>query len=137
MANNKKMQVQKQQEQAQEQVFWQYIATDSEGVTIKVYNKSKQDELRKAVEAGSKKFAAEQHKKKQQLEAVKLVDVEAFDELVNKLMADDAVYVMAGKRTGRNLGVDYSKTSNKTSKKTSNKTDRPTQAIHVDAQFEF
>jgi len=156
MANNKKMQVQKQQEQAQdllqdiqqedllqeqaqEQVFWQYITADDEGVTIKVYNKAKQAELRKAVEDGNKKFAEEQQKKKQQLEAVKLADVEAFDTLVSKLIADDSVYVITGKRTGRNLGINYADKTNKTSKKTSNKTtvDRPAQAIHVDAQFEF
>ena len=131
------------QKQVQKQVFWQYIATDDEGVTIKVYNKAKQEELRALVEKADKKFAEEQQKKKQQIEATTLADVEAFDALVSKLIADDAVYVIAGKRTGRNLGIKYADKTNETSKKTSNKTsnkttvDRPAQAIHVDATFEF
>ena len=127
------------QKQVQKQVFWQYIATDDEGVTIKVYNKAKQEELRALVEKADKKFAEEQQKKKQQIEATTLADVEAFDALVSKLIDTDAIYVIAGKRTGRNLGIKYADKTNKTSKKTSNKTtvDRPAQAIHVDAQFEF
>jgi hypothetical protein len=127
------------QKQVQKQVFWQYITADDEGVTIKVYNKAKQQELQELVERADKKFAEEQQKKKQQIEATTLADVEAFDNLVSKLIADDSVYVITGKRTGRNLGINYADKTNKTSKKTSNKTtvDRPAQAIHVDAQFEF
>jgi len=127
------------QEQQTKQVFWQYIATDDEGVTIKVYNKAKQQELRELVERADKKLAKELEDKKKKVEAVTLEDVEAFDSMIEELVNSDAVYVKAGKMTGRNLQIDWDKVDkeNKQGTKQGTKQKKQLEAIRVDAQFEF
>lgn len=122
----------------QKQVFWQYIATDDEGVTIKIYNKAKQAELQALVEAGDAKLAKELEAKKKKVEATTLADVEEFDEMIATLVNTDAVYVKAGKMTGRNLQIDWDKVNdNNTNKKQGTKQKKQLEAIKVDATFEF
>ena len=121
-------------------VFWQYIATDDEGVTIKVYNKAKQQELRELVEKGDKKLAKELEDKKKKVEAVTMQDAEEFDNMVAELIDTDAVFVKAGKMTGRNLCVDWDKVngkSNNNTNKQGTKQKKQLEAIRVDATFEF
>ena len=127
------------QEQQTKQVFWQYISTDDEGVTIKVYNKAKQQELRELVEKGDKKLAKELEDKKKKVEAVTMQDAEEFDNMVAELIDTDAVFVKAGKMTGRNLCVDWDKVNgkrNNTENKQGTKK-KQLEAIRVDATFEF
>lgn len=122
----------------QKQVFWQYISTDDEGVTIKVYNKAKQAELQALVEKGDKKLAKELEDKKKKVEATTLTDVEEFDNMIATLVNTDAVYVKAGKMTGRNLEIDWNKIdkkNNSTKKQETKK--KQLEAIKVDATFEF
>ena len=128
------------QEQQTKQVFWQYISTDDEGVTIKVYNKAKQQELRELVEKGDKKLAKELEDKKKKVEAVTLEEAEEFDNMVAELVNTDAVFVKAGKMTGRNLCVDWDKVngkSNNNTNKQGTKQKKQLEAIRVDATFEF
>ena len=127
------------QKQVQKQVFWQYISTDDEGVTIKVYNKAKQQELRELVEKGDKKLAKELEDKKKKVEAVTMQDAEEFDNMVAELIDSDAVFVKAGKMTGRNLCIDWDKVNgeNNNSTKKQGKQKKQLEAIRVDAQFEF
>ena len=128
------------QEQQTKQVFWQYISTDDEGVTIKVYNKAKQQELRELVEKGDKKLAKELEDKKKKVEAVTMQDAEEFDNMVAELIDTDAVFVKAGKMTGRNLCVDWDKVngkSNNNTNKQGTKQKKQLEAIRVDATFEF
>ena len=128
------------QEQQTKQVFWQYIATDDEGITIKVYNKAKQQELQELVERADKKLAKELEDKKKRIEAVTLEEAEEFDNLVAELVNSDAVYVKAGKMTGRNLQIDWDKVDgkkNSTGTKQGTKQKKQLEAIRVDAQFEF
>lgn len=125
--------------ESKKQVFWQYIATDDEGVTIKIYNKAKQAELQALVEAGDAKLAKELEAKKKKVEAVTLEEAEEFDNLVAELVNTDAVYVKAGKMTGRNLVVDWDKLNknNNTENKQGTKQKKQLEAIKVDATFEF
>lgn len=124
--------------ESKKQVFWQYIATDDEGVTIKIYNKAKQAELQALVEAGDAKLAKELEAKKKKVEATTLADVEEFDEMIATLVNTDAVYVKAGKMTGRNLQIDWDKVNdNNTNKKQGTKQKKQLEAIKVDATFEF
>ena len=127
------------QEKQTKQVFWQYITADDEGVTIKVYNKAKQQELLKLVEAGDKKLAKELEDKKKMIEAVTLEDVEEFDKMITELVDSDAIYVKAGKMTGRNLYVDWDKINknNNTDKKQGTKQKKQLEIVKVDATFEF
>jgi len=128
------------QKQVQKQVFWQYISTDDEGVTIKVYNKAKQQELRELVEKGDKKLAKELEDKKKKVEAVTLEEAEEFDDMIATLVNTDAVFVKAGKMTGRNLCVDWDKVngkSNNNTNKQGTKQKKQLEAIRVDATFEF
>ena len=120
-------------------VFWQYISTDDEGVTIKVYNKAKQAELQELVEKADAKLAKELEDKKKRVEATTLQDVEAFDSMVAELVNSDAVYVKAGKMTGRNLEIDWNKIDkkNNTGTKQGTKQKKQLEAIKVDATFEF
>lgn len=127
------------QEQQTKQVFWQYISTDDEGVTIKVYNKAKQQELQELVEKGDKKLAKELEDKKKKVEAVTLEEAEEFDNMIAKLVHSDAVFVKAGKMTGRNLCIDWDKVDKKNTgnKKQGTKQKKQLEIIKVDATFEF
>ena len=120
--------------------FWEYVSTDEEGdIIIKIKNKKAQEELRALVEAGDKKLAKELEDKKKKVEAVTLEDVEEFDNMIAELVDSDAVYVKAGKMTGRNLCVDWDKVdgkNNNTDKK-QGKQKKQLEAIRVDATFEF
>jgi hypothetical protein len=122
-------------------VFWQYIATDDEGVTIKVYNKAKQAELQALVEKADAKLAKELEDKKKKVEATTLTDVEEFDDMIATLVNTDAVFVKAGKMTGRNLCVDWDKVNGKNNNtgntKQGTKQKKQLEAIRVDATFEF
>ena len=128
------------QKQVQKQVFWQYISTDENGdIIIKVYNKAKQQELRELVEKGDKKLAKELEDKKKKVEAVTLEEAEEFDNMVAELVSTDAVFVKAGKMTGRNLQIDWDKVDkkNSTGTKQGTKQKKQLEAIRVDATFEF
>lgn len=122
-------------------VFWEYIATEANGdIVIKIKNKKEQEELRALVEKGDKKLAKELEDKKKRVEATTLEDVEAFDNLVAELIDTDAIYVKAGKMTGRNLQIDWDKLekNNKADgNKKAGKQKKQLEAIRVDAQFEF
>ena len=120
-------------------VFWQYISTDDEGVTIKVYNKAKQAELQELVEKADKKLAKELEDKKKKVEATTLTDVEEFDDMIATLVNTDAVFVKAGKMTGRNLCIDWDKLDGKknNTEKKGTKQKKQLEAIRVDATFEF
>jgi tRNA(Ile2) C34 agmatinyltransferase TiaS len=121
-------------------VFWQYIATDDEGVTIKVYNKAKQEELRALVEKADAKLTKELEDKKKRIEAVTLEEAEEFDDMIATLVNTDAVFVKAGKMTGRNLQIDWDKVNDKnnnTGNKQGTKQKKQLEAIRVDATFEF
>lgn len=127
------------QEQQTKQVFWQYISTDDEGVTIKVYNKAKQQELQELVEKGDKKLAKELEDKKKKVEAVTLEEAEEFDDMIATLVNTDAVFVKAGKMTGRNLCIDWDKLDGKknNTEKKGTKQKKQLEIIKVDATFEF
>ena len=129
------------QEQQTKKVFWEYISTDAEGdITIKVYNKAKQQELRELVEKGDKKLAKELEDKKKKVEATTLTDVEEFDDMIATLVNTDAVFVKAGKMTGRNLQIDWDKVDKKNNTgntKQGTKQKKQLEAIRVDATFEF
>ena len=121
-------------------VFWEYISTDEEGdIVIKIKNKKAQEELRALIEKGDKKLAKELEEKKKKVEAVTLEDVEEFDNLVAELIDTDAIYVKAGKMTGRNLQIDWDKVdkNNNTGTKQGTKQKKQLEAIRVDATFEF
>jgi restriction endonuclease S subunit len=123
-------------------VFWEYISTDTNGdITIKIKSKEAQQELQALVQAGDAKLAKELEAKKKKLEAVTLKDIEAFDNAIAELIDSDAVYVKAGKMTGRNLVVDWDKADGKNNstgnKKQGTKQKKQLEVIHVDAQFEF
>ena len=121
-------------------VFWEYIATEANGdIVIKIKNKKEQEELRALVEKGDKKLAKELEDKKKRVEAVTLEDVAVFDGMVAKLIDTDAIYVKAGKMTGRNLQIDWDKLnkSNNNTEKKGTKQKKQLEAIRVDAQFEF
>jgi len=121
-------------------VFWEYIATEANGdIVIKIKNKKEQEELRALVEKGDKKLAKELEDKKKRVEAVTLEDVAVFDDMVAKLIDTDAIYVKAGKMTGRNLQIDWDKLnkSNNNTEKKGTKQKKQLEAIRVDAQFEF
>src|SRR5690606_29251631 len=103
-------------------VFWEYVSTDENGdIIIKIKNKKEQEELRALVEAGDKKLAKELEDKKKKVEAVTLEDVEEFDNLVAELVNSDAVFVKAGKMTGRNLCIDWDKLEKNNNKADGNK----------------
>lgn len=121
-------------------VFWEYISTDANGdITIKIKSKEAQAELQALVEAGDKKLQAELEAKKKKDSAVTLEAVEEFDNAIAELINSDAVYVKAGKMTGRNLQIDWDKVDGK--KNTGNKKQgtkkKQLEAIKVDAVFEF
>jgi len=127
-------------EKQTKKVFWEYIATEANGdIIIKIKNKKEQEELRALVEAGDKKLAKELEDKKKKVEAVTLEDVEEFDNMIAELVDSDAVYVKAGKMTGRNLYVDWDKVekNNNTDEKQGTKQKKQLEAIRVDATFEF
>jgi hypothetical protein len=121
-------------------VFWEYIGTDAEGdITIKIKSKKAQAELRALVEKADAKLAKELEDKKKRIEAVTLEEAEEFDSMVAELINSDAIYVKAGKMTGRNLVVDWDKIDgkkNNTDKK-QGKQKKQLEAIRVDATFEF
>lgn len=126
-------------EKQTKKVFWEYISTDAEGdITIKVYSKTKQQELQELVEKADKKLTKELEDKKKKVEAVTMQDTEEFDSMVAELINSDAVYVKAGKMTGRNLCVDWDKLNknNNTENKQGTKK-KQLEAIKVDATFEF
>jgi hypothetical protein len=123
-------------------VFWEYISTDANGdITIKIKSKEAQAELQALVEAGDKKLQAELEAKKKKDSAVTLEDVEAFDNAIAKLINSDAVYVKAGKMTGRNLQIDWDKVDGKKnntgSKQQGTKQKKQLEVIKVDAVFDF
>lgn len=124
-------------------VFWEYIATEANGdVVIKIKSKKAQEELRALVEKADKKLAKELEDKKKKVEATTLADVEEFDNLVAELIDTDAIYVKAGKMTGRNLQIDWDKLEKNNNKADGNKRQgtkqkKQLEAIRVDAQFEF
>lgn len=123
-------------------VFWEYISTDANGdITIKIKSKEAQAELQALVEAGDKKLQAELEAKKKKDSAVTLEAVEAFDNAIAELINSDAVYVKAGKMTGRNLQIDWDKVDGKNNntgnKKQGTKQKKQLEVIHVDATFEF
>ena len=128
-------------EKQTKKVFWEYISTDENGdVVIKIKSKKAQEELRALVEKGDKKLQAELEAKKKKVEATTLTDVEEFDDMVATLVNSDAVYVKAGKMTGRNLCVDWDKVngkSNNNTNKQGTKQKKQLEAIRVDATFEF
>lgn len=129
------------QEQAKV-VFWEYISTDANGdITIKIKSKNAQEELRALVEAGDLKLAKELEAKKKKDDAVTLKDVEAFDNMIANLVDTDAVYVKAGKMTGRNLQIDWDKADGKSnstgSKQQGTKQKKQLEVVKVDAVFEF
>lgn len=122
--------------------FWEYIETTAEGdIVIKIKNKKAQEELAQLIQAGDLKLQAELEAKKKKDDAVTLADVEAFDNMIANLVDSDAVYVKAGKMTGRNLEIDWDKAKAGSNKKTSNgggaRAPRQVEAIKVDAVFEF
>ena len=132
--NNKQEQTKK--------VFWEYISTDENGdIIIKIKNKKEQEELRALVEAGDKKLAKELEDKKKRIEAVTLEEAEEFDNLIAELVNTDAVFVKAGKMTGRNLQIDWDKLEKNNNKADGNKRQgkqkKQLEAIRVDATFEF
>jgi hypothetical protein len=123
-------------------VFWEYIATDANGdITIKIKSKEAQAELQALVEAGDKKLQAELEAKKKKDSAVTLEAVEEFDNAIAELINSDAVYVKAGKMTGRNLQIDWDKVDGKKnntgSKQQGTKQKKQLEVIKVDAVFEF
>lgn len=127
-------------------VFWEYISTDANGdITIKIKSKSAQEELRALVEAGDAKLAKQNEEQKKKLEAVTLEDAIAFDNMLAELINSDAVYVKAGKMTGRNLVVDWDKADGKNnnggskskSAGTSSRKPKQLEVVKVDAVFEF
>jgi len=121
-------------------VFWEYISTDEEGdIVIKIKSKKAQEELRALVEAGDKKLAKELEDKKRKVEAVTLEDVEIFDNMIAELIDTDAVFVKAGKMTGRNLHIDWDKVdkNNNKNNNTGTKQKKQLEAIRVDATFDF
>ncbi len=123
-------------------VFWEYISTDANGdITIKIKSKEAQAELQALVEKADKKLQAELEAKKKKVEAATLEDVEELDKMIAELVNSDAVYVKAGKMTGRNLCVDWDKVDKDNNKAGGNKKQgkqkRQLEAIRVDAQFEF
>ena len=127
-------------EKQTKKVFWEYISTDENGdVVIKIKSKKAQEELRALVEKGDKKLQAELEAKKKKVEATTLTDVEEFDDMVATLVNSDAVYVKAGKMTGRNLCIDWDKLDGKknNTEKKGTKQKKQLEAIRVDAQFEF
>lgn len=122
--------------------FWEYIATDANGdITIKIKSKAAQEELQALVEAGDLQLAKENENRKKKLEAVTLADITAFDNAIAELIDSDAVYVKAGKMTGRNLVVDWNKADGKSnstgSKKQGTKQKKQLEIVKVDAVFEF
>ena len=120
-------------------VFWEYVSTDENGdIIIKIKNKKEQEELRALVEKGDKKLQAELEAKKKRVEATTLEDVEAFDDMIATLIDTDAVYVKAGKMTGRNLQIDWDKVDgNKQGTKQGTKQKKQLEIVRVDATFEF
>ena len=123
-------------------VFWEYISTDDDGdIIIKIKSKKAQAELQALVEKGDAKLAKELEDKKKKVEATTLEDVEEFDKMIAELIDSDAVYVKAGKMTGRNLVVDWDKVDKVDKKNNSTKKQgkqkKQLEAIRVDAQFEF
>ena len=121
-------------------VFWEYVTTEANGdIVIKIKNKKEQEELRALVEKGDKKLAKELEDKKKRVEAVTLEDVEEFDNLVAELVNTDAIYIKAGKMTGRNLQIDWDKVDkkNNTSTKQGTKQKKQLEIVRVDATFEF
>ncbi len=120
-------------------VFWEYVSTEENGdIVIKIKSKKAQEELRALVEKGDKKLAKELEDKKKRIEAVTLEEAEEFDNLVAELVNSDAVYVKAGKMTGRNLQIDWDKVdkNNNTDKK-QGKQKKQLEIVKVDATFEF
>ena len=128
-------------EKQTKKVFWEYITTEANGdVVIKIKSKKAQEELRALVEKANKKLQAELEAKKKRIEAVTLEEAEEFDNLIAELVNSDAVYVKAGKMTGRNLQIDWDKVDgkkNSTGTKQGTKQKKQLEAIRVDAQFEF
>lgn len=129
-------------EKQTKKVFWEYISTDAEGdITIKVYSKTKQQELQELVERADKKLAKELEDKKKKVEAVTLEEAEEFDNMIAELVNSDAVFVKAGKMTGRNLQIDWDKVDKENNKAGGNKKQgtkkKQLEAIKVDATFEF
>ena len=125
-------------EKQTKKVFWEYIATEANGdIIIKIKNKKEQEELRALVEKADAKLAKELEDKKKKL-AVTLEDVEEFDNMIAELIDSDAIYVKAGKMTGRNLQIDWDKVEkkNNTDKK-QGKQKKQLEIIKVDATFEF
>ena len=123
-------------------VFWEYISTDANGdITIKIKSKEAQAELQALVEAGDKKLQAELEAKKKKDSAVTLEAVEEFDNAIAELINSDAVYVKAGKMTGRNLQIDWDKVDGKKnntgSKQQGTKQKKQLEVIKVDAVFDF
>lgn len=123
-------------------VFWEYIATDANGdITIKIKSKEAQAELQALVEAGDKKLQAELEAKKKKDSAVTLEAVEEFDNMIAELIDSDAVYIKAGKMTGRNLQIDWDKVDGKKnntgSKQQGTKQKKQLEVIKVDAVFDF
>ena len=122
-------------------VFWEYISTDANGdITIKIKSKNAQEELRALVEAGDAKLAKELEAKKKKDDAVTLEDAEAFDNMLAELINSDAVYVKAGKMTGRNLQIDWDKADGKKnsgSKQRDTKQKKQLEVVKVDAVFDF
>lgn len=120
-------------------VFWEYVSTDENGdVVIKIKSKEAQEELRKLVEKADAKLAKELEDKKKRVEATTLEDVKEFDDMVATLIDTDAVYVKAGKMTGRNLCIDWEKINkNNNTDKKQGKQKKQLEAIKVDATFEF
>lgn len=124
-------------------VFWEYIATEANGdIIIKIKSKKAQEELRALVEAGDKKLAKEFEDKKKKVEAVTLEDVEEFDNMIAELIDTDAIYVKAGKMTGRNLQIDWDKLEKNNNKADGNKRQgtkqkKQLEIVKVDATFEF
>ena len=88
---------------------------------------------------GDKKLAKELEDKKKRVEAVTLEDVAVFDGMIAKLIDTDAIYIKAGKMTGRNLQIDWDKVDkkNNTSTKQGTKQKKQLEIVRVDATFEF
>lgn len=128
-------------EKQTKKVFWEYVSTDENGdIIIKIKNKKEQEELRALVEKGNKKLQAELEAKKKKVEAVTLEEAEEFDNLIAELIDTDAIYVKAGKMTGRNLQIDWDKVDgkkNSTGTKQGTKQKKQLEIVKVDATFEF
>lgn len=91
-------------------VFWEAVGYDEQGnAIIKVFNAAEQVRMAQLVEE------AEKRSKKAEKPLVELTAAGAFDAMVDSLLNTEAVYIVPGKDTGKNLRIDYTKLDKKES----------------------